>query len=222
MLTSLFFLRRRICVPCCLGASLLISALPCHAQSFTTMYKTVGISAFGGYTEVNPGLNSAPDDHGGTIGLDITRYFSIPLAISLEGRATLANGSVENEKSYDYGLKAETGPFFHRVRPYADFLVGFATVHYNCTTTIVAVPVTGNSGGQTTSSSCGIRGDNSAITSIGGGADIDLAGRFSAKADLQYQYWNLGNNQKFNPTLVLVGIVYRIPFSAHNREHVHN
>ena len=42
---------------------------------------------------------------------------------------TSANGTTVNERSYTGGLKLQTS--IHRVHPYATFLAGYGTIHFN-------------------------------------------------------------------------------------------
>lgn len=53
--------------------------------------------------------------------------------------------------------------------------------------------------------------DNSVIYAIGGGLDYSFTSHFGAKADWEYQFWNLGTETHgLNPSGFTAGITYRI------------
>ena len=168
------------------------------AQATPAASKSVDFSAFGGY------LHDLPDygpfgNNGATFGVNVTRYFHFPVAPSLEARVNIAPGKTARESSYLFGVRAQ-GTVLRRFHPYADFLVGPGTIHFD-------VPP-----------DPGYTGDNSTVYSYGGGLDVDVAHNFQAKVDFQYQSWNLGTNYTLSPSLTMIGIAYRFPFRAHNRQ----
>jgi len=175
--------------------SVLFPVVPnhCSAQEVPTESKGADISVFGGITGLAPGFVSGRET-GGTAGVNFTRYFSWPVAPSVEIRANTANGSQVEERSYLVGFRAQAGINW-RYHPYADFMVGKGTIHYD-------------------HPAGGYLGDNSTVYSYGGGVDIDVTRNFQAKLDFQEQKWNIGMDasDKFNPNLITIGVAYRIPF----------
>jgi len=183
------------------SSTLLIAAFTCtfsstvHAQAFSTASKSNAIDLFGGYTNMNPGFGNRRD-MGATFGFDFTHYFKhVPVAPSFEARSTFINGPIANERTYLFGVKAEThvGNRFH---PYGDFLIGPGNIHFN----------------QQSASSFNLIGDNSTVASFGGGIDIDLRPHWQAKVDYQWQRWDAGALQHYHPSGVTFGITYHFPF----------
>jgi len=176
-----------------LSGLIMLAPSHCCAQEVPTESKGADISVFGGITSLAPGYVSGRDT-GGTAGINFTRYFSWPVAPSIEIRANTANGSQVEERSYLVGFRAQAGINW-RYHPYAEFMVGKGTIHYDH-------PLGG------------YLGDNSTVYSYGGGVDIDVTRNFQAKLDFQEQKWKTGTiaSDKFNPNLITVGVVYRIPF----------
>ena len=179
----------------CLILSGFLAVAPnlCSAQEVPTESKGADISVFGGVTSLAPGYVSGREI-GGTAGVNFTRYFTWPIAPSIEIRANTANGSQVEERSYLVGFRAQAGVNW-RYHPYADFLVGKGTIHYD-------------------HPAGGYLGDNSMVVSYGGGVDVDVTHNFQAKLDFQEQKWNIGKDasDKFSPNLITLGVVYRIPF----------
>ena len=167
------------------------------AQATSTATKTADLSVFFGFSTVQPDYGPYRNS-GGSLGIDLTRYFHFPVAPALELRANFANGSTVNERSYLVGLRAQAD-FLTRFHPYGDFLAGPGNIHFNFPNN-------------------GYTGDNSIVYSYGGGVDIDLVNNFGAKIDFQGQHWNTGENSTFTPSLLLIGVTYRIPFEAHDRQ----
>jgi len=161
------------------------------AQEVPTESKGADISVFGGVTSLAPGYVSGRET-GATAGVDFTRYFSWPVAPSIEIRANTANGSQVEERSYLVGFRAQAGINW-RYHPYVDVLIGKGTIHFD-------------------HPQGGYLGDNSTVPSYGGGGDVDLTRNFQGKIDFQEQRWSLGTLIKFNPNLLTIGVVYRIPF----------
>jgi hypothetical protein len=185
---------------CLLVAVLLLPSQSC-AQAISTASRSMDIAAFGGYS-------GAYTDYGNTraqgaiAGIDITRFFHLPIYPSLEVRANMLHGTVIDEDSYLGGLRAEY-PLAHRLHPYADALVGVGTLHFK----FAPIP--------------GYTGDRSVLLSYGGGIDVDIFRHLQLKIDAQYQNWNLGpngtsvtqtGNFTLTPTVGIVGLEYHIPF----------
>jgi hypothetical protein len=169
----------------------LSSERTCAAQAIPDSYKSADISAFLGYEYADPAYG--PDKNNGEgFGLNYTRYFPIPVAPSIEARVNLTNGTDVKERTYLIGLQAKAR-FLGRYHPYADFLVGTGTIHFNTRAT-------------------GYIGDNSTIYNYGGGIDIELIHHLALRADIQRQSWSIGSAAGFSPTIVLIGVHYTIPF----------
>lgn len=188
-----------------ISSTLLVAAFTCvfsstfHAQAFSTASKSNSIDLFGGYTNANPGFGDKRD-MGATFGFDFTHYFKhLPVAPSFEARSTFINGAIANERTYLFGVKAEThiGNRFH---PYGGFLIGPGNIHFN----------------QQSASSFFLIGDNSTVMSLGGGVDIDLRTRWQAKVDYQWQRWDAGSLQHYHPSGVTFGVTYHFPFKPFN------
>jgi hypothetical protein len=178
--------------------------IPLYSQGIPTESKGMDLAAFGGYLNANPAYVPSPaypnDRNSGTFfGADLTRYFHLPVAPSLEVRANFADGAIVDEHSYLGGLRVQ-GDLFHRYHPYADFLAGYGSIHFNHPT----IP--------------GYTHDNSTVYSYGGGLDVDLMRHFQARVDFQGQRWALGTdgpNDKFSPSILSIGLRYVIPFKPH-------
>jgi hypothetical protein len=168
-----------------------------HAQNIPTAYKSEAISVFAGYENANPAYASGRNN-GAAFGVDFTRYFHrLPIAPSLEARVNLNSSNATKERTYLIGLQGMVN-ILHVLHPYADFLVGPGTIHFNQNTTYL--------------------GDNSIVFNYGGGVDLDLIRNFQAKFDYQYQSWTLGTNDHITPTILLIGINCRIPFRDHDKQ----
>ena len=165
---------------------------PCRAQNDPTAVKGSDISAFFGYENAGPAYG--PNRNSGEgFGSNFTRYFPrLPIEPSLEARVNLTNGTDVKERTYLIGLQAKAN-FFRHYHPYADFLVGTGTIHFNTRAT-------------------GYIGDNSKIFNYGGGIDIDLVKHFQFRADYQRQTWSLDQSTSFQPSILMFGLNYTIPF----------
>jgi hypothetical protein len=165
----------------------------CAAQAVPDAYKTIDLSAFGGYENIDPAYGSARNNGEG-FGLNFTRYFArLPVDLSLEARVNLTNGTDVKERTYLVGFQAKK-TYFTRYHPYVDLLVGHGTIHFNTTAT-------------------GYVGDNSVVGNYGGGVDVDLVHNIALRLDFQRQYWSLGSEvNSFAPNLFLFGVNYTIPF----------
>ena len=175
------------------AATLLVLATAprCAAQAIPDADKAADVSAFLGYEYADPAYGP-PKNNGTGFGLNYTRYFPIPVAPSIEARVNLTNGTDVKERTYLAGLQAKAR-VFRRYHPYADFLVGTGTIHFNTRAT-------------------GYIGDNSTIYNYGGGLDFDLIHHFALRADIQRQNWALGGSPTFHPVILLFGVNYTIPF----------
>ena len=187
----------------CLFAAMLCVPATGHAQATSTASKSLDIAAFGGYAGARP--DYAPyHDQGAGFGVDLTRYFHLPVIPSLEGRGNIITGAAVNEKTFLGGLRVEV-PIKHRLHPYGDFLIGAGTIDFKF------MP--------------GYTSDNSRVYSFGGGIDVDVVHNIQIKVDGQYQSWNLGKsggnpNGPFTltPEVLLFGVEYHIPFRPLNKQ----
>jgi opacity protein-like surface antigen len=165
------------------------------AQAVSTASKTIGLSVFGGASQVATDYNHT--NYGFTFGGDVTRPIRF-FSPSLEVRYTHSSGDPVGEDSFLAGLKAEKRIYgFH---PYLDFLIGQGVIHF-------AHPVVYPTGPYAS--------DNSLVYNFGGGVDYDLTRSFALKAEYQVQSWKLGqSNSRLSPAIATFGVVYRIPFKA--------
>jgi len=161
------------------------------AQAAPTATAPLDISAFAGYSLTKPDWGSK-SNNGVTFGFDFAHTFKFPIVPSFEARANIANGSIVNEHTYLFGVRAE--PRLHsRFHPYGDFLIGTGNIHY-----VAYDPYPG------------YVGDNSIVKSMGGGVDFDVISHFQIKVDAQYQFWNFGSNYTITPTTYTIGINYHL------------
>ena len=192
--------------PFCLLAAMLW--LPGHGrgQALSTASRSMDIAAFGGYSAEETDYAKSRDQ-GGAFGVDITRFFHLPVVPSLEARANIEHGKIIDETTYLGGVRIEVP--VRRLHPYGDFLIGAGTLHFKFAPTP------------------GYTGDRSKVYSYGGGIDIDLVHNFQLKIDAQYQSWNLGPNAfvtppganfTLTPAVGIVGVEYHIPFRARTRQ----
>jgi hypothetical protein len=180
------------------GLAALIGVAPCHAQDDATAIKTADISAFGGYENISPAYGPSRNNGEG-FGLNYTRYLPIHFQPSIEARVNLTNGTYVKERSYLIGFQGKK-TFFTHYHPYADFLVGTGTIHFNTKAT-------------------GYTSDNSIVYNYGLGVDIDLTHHFELRADYQRQFWSIGQEvNSFAPNLLLFGVNYTIPFRDYKNQ----
>jgi opacity protein-like surface antigen len=164
------------------------------AQAVPTADRPNQISAFASAGRIY--TDYGQDDFGFVLGGDMTRHFRF-LAAGLEARYTHSSGDAITENSFAGGVRAEKS--IRRFRPYADFLIGYGTIHF-----IPGIP--------------GYTHDNSVVYDIGAGLEYDIAPSFAVKFDAQQQYWHLGQaSSELEPYNVSVGVVYRIPFGLRRR-----
>ena len=179
-----------------LAAALL--PLACAAQAVPTAFKTTDISAFGGYLNASPAYGPTRNN-GEAFGAIVTRYFRIPVDTALEGRVNLTNGTYIQQHTYLGGLQIKAD-FLHRLHPYADFLAGQGTLHFNTTAT-------------------GHINDNSIVYNYGAGLDLDLIHNFQLRADFQHQIWTIGRTpSSFAPNIFFFGVNYVIPFRDYKNQ----
>jgi hypothetical protein len=191
----------------CLLAAMFTMPVQSHAQAISTASRSLDIAAFGGYATGKTDYGDLRPQ-GGAFGVDITKFFHLPVVPSLEARANVFDSSVINELSYMGGIRVEV-PLKNRIHPYVAALAGLGTLHFKF------------------APSPGYTGDRGLVISYGGGVDFDLVHNISIKIDGQYQNWNLGpNGQKvpvtadftLTPIVGIIGVEYHIPFRPHIRQ----
>ena len=169
-----------------------------RAQAVPAASKTSEVSIFGAYAHVWPDYGTQ-QDNGVIFGADYTRFVRWFLTPSLELRGKVVSGPVANQRTWGGGIRGE-----RRLRnfyPYINFLVSSGTITF----THPFIDATGKL----------YESDNSIVYSLGGGVDYDFASHFAARADYQFEHWNIGTDQSFTPQTLSIGVVYHI--TAHNR-----
>lgn len=185
---------------------LLPSVFHAGAQALPTATQPLTISAFGGFTGSDLGLD-ASRNLGGTAGVDVGFGSHFGLLPAAEVRGTYASGGhiVASDESVLGGIRiART---FGRIQPYFDFLYGRGILNYgppgypNSTYTLIYTHTAGN------------------VLSPGGGIDLILNERFSVKVDGQYQYFSTPVNasQRIKVTPLTFGVAYKLDFNHHPR-----
>ena len=182
-----FILRPRVAASATFVIAAILATPAVRAQAVYTADRVDGFSVFGGYSYLN--TDYGVNDKGYIVGADYTHTIrSRFITPSLEVRYTGSTGPAITESSFAGGLKVET--HFHRVHPYAAFLIGYGIINY--------VPFNAN--------------DNSIIYGAAVGADINVTHQFAIKVDAQEQFWKLGQaSSELTPESVSFGVLYRIP-----------
>lgn len=158
------------------------------------------IAVFGGYISVKPDYDTqfgSQRNNGYFGGFDYTYYgFHLPhgLAPSLELRGFDAKGSNVDVGGGMAGPRIQT-TLARRFHPYADMLFGFGDIYFHH----ITAPY--------------YQHDSAIVYSPGIGVDVDLAFHLQAKADFQYQFWNLGGDP-FQPNTFAAGLSYRFPLRS--------
>lgn len=171
------------------------------AQAIPAASKQADISVFGAFSRVNP--DYGPQKNNGVMyGVDYTRYMHWFVTPSLEFRGRVNPGETVGERTVGGGIRLEHP--IQRFHPYADFLVSAGTLTFSHPIIDVRHKL--------------YKSDDSIVYSMGGGVDVDVTSRFAARVDYQYEFWSLGTNQTFTPTVFSLGVVYRIPFRSYGRQ----
>ena len=178
-----------------------LATRPAAAQGDATAVQPLALSAFGmgtgTWTNVLGGHNLGVTAGGDLAFLTFRRLRPV---IEVRGNYPVYEGQVDKQKSFLGGLKVEKeiGP----LRPYANFLIGRGQIDFKN----------------------GLQEGNllflKTVTSVyspGLGVEYDVFPQWSAKVDLQYQYWSTPAviGQSINPTALSVGVVYRLDFNHH-------
>ena len=170
-----------------------------RAQKDGTVVKSAEISAFAGFTNIDPDYGISRNN-GFTLGADYTRFLHFPVAPSLEVRVNHTSGIAITEESILFGLRFEA-PFHQRFHPYGTALIGGTKIFFK----FPPFPTYTN--------------DQASAFSLGGGIDIDVTRNFRAKFEYQQQFEGFGPNGiqsdfTLTPGGFTAGVVYRIPFKA--------
>jgi len=173
------------------------------AQSKITATRSAEFDLFGGFNRLNSDYIPPYINYGMTLGGDYTqfikRYHGL-ITPSFQLRGTIVPGNTHNEKTIEGGLKLATT--YRRLHPYGDFMLGQGVITFPRP----ANPDPNNK-----------YRDSSIIYIGGGGVTYDVYRGWSAMADYQYQYWDLGGHppNRFYPQSLTFGLVYHIPFKAY-------
>lgn len=183
-----------------------------QAPATPTATEQLSISAFGGATGTYTGLLGGRN-LGITAGADLEfmtfrRYRPI---LEIRGTYPVHGGQIDAQRNLLGGIAVERQ--FGRLHPYVDFLVGRGELKYQ------------NRGLQV--GNIDFLSSTSTVLSPGLGINVDVSPQWSAKADFQYQHWDVpfgvasGVPQPttFNGTIyskvLTVGAVYRFDFNHH-------
>lgn len=188
-----------------LFAAFTFMAQAIHAQAVPTATQGLRLSAFGGptgtYTNFEGGKNGSL-----TLGADLT-FLTTPYvkpSFELRGTAPVDAGHISGQFNFLLGPRVEYP--YHRLHPYADFLVGRGLIHYQ-------------NGGFPYNGLLYIS-STSFVYSMGLGVDYDLTNRWGVKADFQYQHWHTPffTFDPIHPKATTLGVTYRFDFnSRHHR-----
>lgn len=172
-----------------------------HAQATSTASQPLQLSAFGGptgtYTSFEGGKNG-----GLTLGADLTFLFTpyIKPSFELRGTAPVVSGHVDRQLNFLLGPKIEYP--YHRLHPYADFLIGRGQISYL-------------NGGYLYNDTLYLS-SSSTVYSFGLGLDYDLTPRWGLKADFQLQHWDTPITNPYGviyPKATTFGVVYHFDFN---------
>jgi opacity protein-like surface antigen len=180
-----------------------LGSIRAHGQAIPAASRTVGASAFAGYTYVHPDFGPAIANNNGFIaGVDLTRFIErnkFQAAVSIEGRININHGATVDEKTYLFGVKVEKA-YKKRYHPYADFLVGPGTIDFHVFPQYFFEP-----------------SDNSIVYSYGPGVDVDVYRNFALKVDYQFTHWDLSRDFTLTPGVLDIGVKYNLPFRSRYR-----
>jgi hypothetical protein len=154
-------------------------------RTLPTASQSLQLSAFGGLSGVYTGLSSGRNlsiTAGADLGL--RPYGGVRPTIEVRGTYPMDGGRVDSQKSILAGVKVDF-LLSHRLRPYADFLLGRGEMDYH------PGYVFGNQFYLLTTTN---------VYSPGVGFDYDLSNHFSVRVDGQFQRWGYAPTQS--------GVVY--------------
>ncbi len=178
----------------------IVTANPAFAQASPTATRGMQFTAFGAVSGVYTGLGGGKN-FGVVAGADLglAPFHGIRPEIEVRGLYPADHGLVDSQKSILAGPRADF-LLNHRLRPYADFLIGRGDMHYGINGyrfgNAIYIETTTN------------------VYSPGGGFDYELSQRLSVKVDAQFQRWGAVPTPSGNiwAKLGTVGIVYRFNF----------
>jgi opacity protein-like surface antigen len=181
-----------------LGAFAFSSVTAMQAQAITGASKAAEITAFGGFTHIDPDYGPTKDN-GFTLGASYIFYPGYwPVAPAVELRYMSVSGSTANEHAIMIGADIRSRKVFlhDRLTPYIDVLFGQGTIVF------AAAPFPGYTQ------------DTGNAFALGGGVDYYIAHDVSLKVDYQYPYWSFDKNFHLNPAGFTIGASYKIPFRS--------
>lgn len=187
-----------------LSLTAILPTTAARAQATPTATRGMQLSAFGAVSGVYTGLGGGKN-FGVVAGADLglTPVHGIRPEIEVRGLYPADHGLVDSQKSLLAGVRTEF-LLNHRLRPYADFLIGRGDSHYGINGYLFgnAIYI------ETTTN----------VYSPGGGFDYDLSQHLSVKVDAQFQRWGNAPTPSHNiwAKLGTVGIVYRFNFGPRN------
>ncbi|QHN02685.1 hypothetical protein FTO74_04350 [Granulicella sp. WH15] len=169
-----------------------------QAQALPTATRNSGVDVFftGGHGDTDYGTTGTAFSVGGDVALFGRPRFGLQTAI--EARLIDMPSDYIGTKDFAGGIRVGRPLHFHRITPYADFLIGYGTISFPG----LRHP--------------GYTHDNSVTYNFGGGVDVPVFGPFAAKVDYQEESWKLGDaSSRLTPSAFTVGVVYTLPLSFH-------
>jgi hypothetical protein len=165
-----------------------------HAQATATADRTGQFNVFGAYSLVSPDYSNQKD-HGFSVGGDFLLRKLIFGQPAIAVRYSKVTGPVVNESFFGGGLESYYKIGF--VRPYATVLYGV--------------------GGLDVHIRGGNYSDSGNTLHLGGGVDVPVSRKFSARAEFLYGFLDISGKNggpqgaiNLNPTTINLGIVYHI------------
>lgn len=163
-----------------------------EGQALPAATRQAEYSVFVGGASIDPGFGYTRQAEIITGG-DYTRFLRFFIHPGLELRASVSpKGSYVGERVFSGGPKISHD--FGRFAPYVDLLFGTGVITY-------ASPVVQFNGVH-------LRSDNSVVYTYGGGMDVALTRRFSARVDFQGSHWKLAPGNTFMPNEAGLALVW--------------
>lgn len=195
-------LHKSFFAPAVLLAILSTASVAVAQEALPTASRTLQLSAFGAVGGDFTGLSGGKNFlvlAGADLGLPNWR--AIRPTIEVRGTYPADHGLVDSQKSILAGLKTDFLPN-HRLRPYADFLVGRGEMNYRLGylyNNLVYTLTTTN------------------VYSFGGGLDYDLNEHLVVRVDGQVQRWGYAPTPSGDvyAKVGIAGIAYRFNFDHH-------
>jgi opacity protein-like surface antigen len=184
------FFRHALAITLLIGAT--GAATHANAQAIPTMQRGAELAPFVQTTILSPDWGQT-HNLGFAAGFDYTHFIPTIVQPSLEFRVTHASGRTVNETTYLGGIKLQTT--IHHVQPYLVVLAGKGIISFNYFY------------------NGGIKGDDSAVYAIGGGAEFNVKRSWKVRAEYTQQHWNFDPNT-LTPSTLGFGLAYSVPFHA--------